>query len=147
MLQFSKSICFILMTAALLVIAPVNSRFAEAAEDTELAKQMEVIQDNLKKLRKSVKSAAENAQSLESLDKMQQATVASKAMTPAKAKSVPEAERAKFLAGYRKDMAALLEHLCKIEMALLDNDNAKAEELFKGLKKVEDDGHEKYSDE
>ena len=147
MFQFSKSLSFVLMTAALLVIAPVNSRFAEAADDTELAKQMEIIQDEQKALRKTIKSAAENAASLAALDKMQQATVASKALVPAKAKSVPEADRAKFLAGYRKDMAAMLEHLCKIEVALLDNDNAKAEELFKGLKKVEDDGHEKYSEE
>src|SRR5688572_10164368 len=116
MLQFSKSACFILMTsAALLVIAPASSRVAQAAEDTELAKQMEVIQDEQKKLRKSIKAAAENATSLEALTKMQQATVASKALVPAKAKSVPEPERAKFLAGYRKDMAAMLEHLCKIE--------------------------------
>jgi hypothetical protein len=147
MLQFSKNVCFITAAALLLVIAPVNSRFAQGAEDSELMKQMEVIQDELKKLRKSIKAPAENAQSLESLDKMQQATVASKAQTPAKAKNVPEAERAKFVAAYRKEMAAMLEHLCKIEVALLDNDNAKAEELFKGLKKIEDDGHEKFSEE
>jgi soluble cytochrome b562 len=108
---------------------------------------MEEMNDNLKKLRKSIKNASENAASLETLSKMQHATVAAKVLVPARAAKVPEADRAKFLAGYRKDMAALLEHLCKIEVALLDNDNAKAEELFKGLKKVEDDGHEKYSEE
>ncbi len=147
MFHFRKSIVFTLVSAALLVIAPANARLAFAAEDTELAKHMEEMQDNLKKLRKSVKTPAEDAASLESLTKMQQATVASKALTPKKAATLPEADRAKFVAGYRKEMAALLEHLCKIEVALLDNDNAKAEELFKGLKKIEDDGHEKYSEE
>jgi soluble cytochrome b562 len=147
MFRWSNCIILILMATALFVIAPVSSRFAEAAEDTELAKQMEEMNDNLKKLRKSIKNASENAASLETLSKMQHATVAAKVLVPARAAKVPEADRAKFLAGYRKDMAALLEHLCKIEVALLDNDNAKAEELFKGLKKVEDDGHEKYSEE
>jgi soluble cytochrome b562 len=147
MLQISKGICLALLAAALLVIAPVNSRFAQAAEDTELMKQMEAMQDHLKKLRKSIKDPKENAASLETLTKFQEATVISKQQVPARAAMVPEAERPKFIAAYRKDMAALLEHLCKIEVAILDGDNAKAEELFKGLKKIEDDGHEKYSNE
>jgi hypothetical protein len=147
MLQISKGICLALLAASLLVIAPVNGRFAQAAEDTELMKQMEAMQDHLKKLRKSIKDPKENAASLETLTKFQEATVLSKQQVPARAAMVPEAERPKFIAAYRKEMAALLEHLCKIEVAILDGDNAKAEELFKGLKKIEDDGHEKYSNE
>jgi hypothetical protein len=147
MVHVSKRIVLVGLLSSLLLAAPGGSRIAAAADDTELAKHMESIQDNLKKLRKSIKTPAENPQSLELLTKLQQDTVASKALTPAKAAKAAEAERAKFVAGYRKDMAALLEHLCKIEVALIDNDNAKAEELFKGLKKLEDDGHEKYSEE
>lgn len=146
MFHMNRRVGLIVMCAALLA-APCGLRVAAAAaEDTELAKQMEEMQDHLKKLRRSLKSPEENAASLESLAKIQQATVAAKSETPAKAAQVPEAERAKFVAGYRKDMAALLEHLCKIEVALLDNDNAKAEDLFKEIKQIEDDGHEKYSD-
>ena len=146
MFQIGKSIVLALLAVGLLVVAPVNDRSAQAAEDTELMKQMEEMQDHLKKLRKSIKDPKENAASLETLTKFQQLTVTSKALVPARAAQVPEAERAKFVAGYRKDMAALLGHLCQIEVALLDNDNAKAEELFKGLKQIEDDGHEKYSE-
>ena len=143
------SLPLLLLLAALFAAAPalLTPGVAMAADDTELAKQMEVIQDEQKALRKSIKSAGDNAASLEALTKMQQATIASKALVPAKAAEMPEAERAKFVAAYRKDMAAMLEHLCKIETALLDNDNAKAEQLFKGLKKIEDDGHEKFSEE
>jgi soluble cytochrome b562 len=152
MVQFNKRILFFLIAAALMVIAPASPRASLAAEpkasgDTELAKQMEEIQDNLKKLRKTVKDPAANKDTLETLSKLQALTVSSKALVPAKAAGVAEGERAKFVAGYRKDMAALLEHLCKIETAVLDNDNAKADELFKQLKKIEDDGHEKYSDQ
>jgi soluble cytochrome b562 len=146
MLNVNRSICLTILSALLAVgIAPVGP--ALAAEDTELAKQMEIVQDHQKKLRKTIKNASDNAASLDALSHMQAATVACKALVPAKAASVPEAERAKFVAGYRKEMAAMLEHLCKIETAVLEGDNAKAEELFKGLKKIEDDGHEKYSEE
>ena len=147
MIQFNKSVLFVLLAAGLMVLAPSGPRVSFAAEDTELAKQMEQIQDHLKKLRKTVKDAAANKDSLETLSKLQALTVSSKALVPAKAAARPEAERAKFVAGYRKDMAALLEHFCKIETAVLDNDNAKAEELFKQIKKLEDAGHEKYSDQ
>jgi hypothetical protein len=151
MIQFNKSVLYMLFAATLMVIAPANSRLAFAADekskDTELSKKMEEIQDNLKKLRKTVKDSASNQQTLETLSKLQQLTIASKSLTPAKAANVPEADRAKFVTGYRKSMASLLEHFCKIETAVLDNDNAKAEELFKQLKKIEDDGHEKYSDQ
>jgi hypothetical protein len=138
----------ILLLASLLLAAPFTAaRLARAAEDTELAKQMEQMDDEMKKLRKSLKDAASNAASLESLTKLQQWTVTAKALTPAMAAAMPEAEKAKFVAAYRKDMAGLLAAYAQIEVAVLDNDNAKAEELFKGLKQIEDDGHEKYSEE
>ncbi len=134
------------LLAALFVTAQLAPRIA-SADDTELAKQMEAMDDDLKKLRKSLKVPAENAASLETLTRLQQVTVSCKALIPAMAAEMPEADKAKFVAGYRKDMALLLTHLCQIETAVIDGDNAKAEELFKGLKKIEDDGHEKYSEE
>ena len=145
MIRSNKNACLLLLVS-LFAVATVSSPVARAADDTELAKHMEEMQDNLKKLRKSVKSAEENTASLETLAKVQAAAVASKVLVPAKAATVPEADRAKFVAGYRKDMVALLEQLGKIEVALLDNENAKAEELFKALKGIEEAGHEKYSE-
>ena len=137
----------VLLLAGVLLAAPAVTRLASAAEDTELAKQMEQMDDEMKKLRKSLKDPAANAASLEALTKLQELTVASKSLVPTKAAALPEAEKAKFVAAYRKDMAGLLAAYAQIEVAVLDGENAKAEELFKGLKKIEDDGHEKYSDE
>ena len=145
MMKLKTNVAWILL-AGMALASPLAVRPA-LADDTELAKQMEVMQDAQKELRKSIKSAEGNPTSLEALTKFQQATVASKALVPAKAAALPEAEKAKFVAAYRKDMNALLSHLIQIEVAILDGDQAKAEELFKGLKKIEDDGHEKFSDE
>ena len=147
MLMTKRGVPVLLLSALLLASPFAATRFALAAEDTELAKQMEQMDDEMKKLRKSLKDPATNAASLETLTTLQQLTVTSKALTPAKAAAMPEAEKAKFVAAYRKDMAALLAAYAQIEVAVLDGDNAKAEKLFKDLKKIEDDGHEKYSDE
>jgi hypothetical protein len=146
MITLKKNVAFLLL-AGLLMSAPLAVRPARAAEDTELSKHMEQMKEAQKNLRKSIKDPAQNKASLDALTKFQEHTVASKALVPAKAAKLPEAEKAKFVAAYRKEMAGLLTHLAQIETAVLDNDNAKAEELFKGLKKVEDDGHEKFSEE
>ena len=143
MMNMTKNIAWVLL-AGLVLASPVAVR---AADDTELAKQMEVMKDAQKDLRKSLKDAAAKDASLESLTKFQQATVVSKGLVPVKAAKLPDAEKSKVIAAYRKEMSVLLAHLVQIENAVLDGDNAKAEELFKGLKKLEDDGHEKFSDE
>ena len=139
-----KNICIALIASAFLVLSPAT-RAAE--EETPLAKEMNAMDDNLKALKKIIANAAENKKSLELLDKVQASVVASKSMTPAEVKNIPEAERAQWVADYRKEMAVLLEHLCKMEVAIIDGKNADAETLFKGLKKIEDDGHEKFTAE
>src|SRR5688572_31355351 len=110
MKNLKTSVAWVLF-AGMVLTGAVAVRPAMAAEDTELAKQMEAIQDAQKKLRKSIKSPGENAASLEALTAMQQATVACKALVPAKAVKMPEAEKAKFVSAYRKDMVAMLNHL------------------------------------
>jgi hypothetical protein len=110
MKKLKTSVVWVLFAGVILAAAiAVRPPAALAAEDTPLAKQMEQIQDAQKKLRKTVKDPAQNAASLEALTAMQQATVASKALVPARAAKVPEADRAKFVAAYRKEMVAMLD--------------------------------------
>ena len=118
-----------------------------AAADTELAKHMEEPEDHLKKLRRSLRKAEENAESLQHIDKALEEAVECKALLPAKAARVPEAERAQFVNNYRKDMVAVIMDLCQMELAVLEGNNDRAQEIHKGLKTKEDEGHEKYTDE
>ena len=118
-----------------------------AAVDTELAKHMEELQDHLKKLRRTLRKAEDNAESLQHIDKALEELVECKALIPAKAANVPEAERAQFVNGYRKDMVAVIMDLCQMELAVLEGNNDRAQEIHKGLKTKEDEGHEKYIDE
>lgn len=152
--RFRKTLAPVLIGAALLSAVPFGLNAAAPAADaakrtpvtdTELAKQMEIIDEGMKKLRRSLRQPEQNAESLEMIAKMQAATVASKGMVPVMAKSVPEAERAKFIAAYRKDMAAMLAEIAQLEIALLDGDNKKAQELHKSLSDREDSGHEKFT--
>ena len=114
--------------------------------DTELAKQMEIIDEGLKKLRRSLRKPDTNKESLETISQVQAAAVASKALTPAKAAKLPDAERQKFVAAYRKDMAAMIVQLLNMEIAVLEGNNDKAMEIHKKMKDIEDEGHKKYEE-
>ena len=115
------------------------------SKDTELEKQMKVIDTAMKKLRRLIKDPANNKESLDLLQQMQTGAVASKKETPAHLSEAPEADRPKLLNGYRKDMAKVIGTMCEMEMALLDNNNDKAADLLKNLKDQEEAGHEKYN--
>jgi soluble cytochrome b562 len=107
---------------------------------------MEIIDEGLKKLRRTLRKPDTNKESLEIINQVQAAAVASKALTPAKAAKMPEAERQKFVAGYRKDMAAMIVQLLNMEIAVLDGNNDKANEIHKSMKQIEDEGHKKYEE-
>src|SRR5215213_5047647 len=107
MKQLTKRTVLAVMLSAM-VGAPAGMQFARAAAqddkdskekkvvdlDTELAKQMEVIDSGVKKLRRSLRKAESNKDSLETIEKVHAAAVKAKDMTPAMAAKVPEAKRA-----------------------------------------------------
>ena len=148
-----RTIAAVVMAA--LVGAPCGMAFARAAAqdeekkvvdlDTELAKQMEVIESGVKKLRRSLRKAESNKESLETIEKVHAAAVKSKDMTPAMAAKVPEAERAKFVENYKKDMETFIKTMDEMKAAVKDSKNDKAMELYQSIKKQEEKGHEKYT--
>jgi soluble cytochrome b562 len=132
-----------LLVAFSLVAAPARSAPAEAKE-TELQKKMEEIETGLKKLRRTLRKTEENAESLKTIGQVKAAMEASKKLAPAMAASVPEAERAKFIESYKKDMDVVIAEMGKMEKAVKDGKNADAQAVLKKLTELEEAGHEKY---
>jgi soluble cytochrome b562 len=114
--------------------------------DTELAKQMETIDEAMKKLRRTLRKAESNKESFDWIEKMEKAAVKAKDMTPAMASKVPETERAKWVEAYKKDMETMIKTVGEMKAAVKDAKNDKAQELYKTLKTQEDKGHEKYTE-
>jgi len=138
--------------AALFLVLPSApagaARQDEATEDdTPLLKDMEVIQDQLKFLRRNLKKPEENPASLAAIQEMQRAAVACKAMDFPMAEAAEGEAREELLTGYKLEMIGLIESLLQMERALLAGDNDKARELYKTVKAFEDSGHEKYLEE
>jgi hypothetical protein len=116
----------------------------EKVKKSELNNEMEDMDEAMKKLRRSVRKAEQNEASLKLLQEIQTKAVACKDMVPTRAAKVPEADRAKFVTAYRKEMAAVLIDLLQMEQALLDGDNSKAQEIYKAIGEREDKDHDQF---
>jgi len=143
---------FALSLVALFLALP--SAPAEAArqddateEDSPLLKDMEVIQDQLKFLRRNLKKPEENPASLAALQEMQRAAVACKGMSFPMADRAEGEAKAELIKGYKLETIGLIESMLQMERALLAGDNDKARELYKTVKAFEDSGHEKFTEE
>jgi len=114
--------------------------------DTELAKQMETIDEGMKKLRRSLRKPENNKESLEWIEKIEKAAAKSKDLIPARAAKVPEGERAKYVENYKKDMDTFIKSVGDMKAAVKDGKNDLAQDIYKTLKTQEDKGHEKYTE-
>ncbi|MAF65558.1 MAG: hypothetical protein CMJ84_07855 [Planctomycetes bacterium] len=122
----------------------------EAASDepeTALAGHMETLESHLAKLRRTLRDEARRDESLGHIAAIQLAVLASKAEAPVMTPGLPEGERAAFQTAYRREMVGMLKELCELEVAVLDGNTGVARTLYKGIRKLEDDGHERYTED
>lgn len=146
-----RTLCVLLIAATALFVAmalaPSPVAAEEAAEASPLHKQMEILQEAVKQLRRQVKDPARNPQSLELVVQMQTSVILAKTYVPPLAQTLAEEKRPEFLMGYRKKMIELADALLELELALLDGKNAQAEELLKKSLELRFKGHQQYKGE
>ena len=119
----------------------------EGGEHSEMHERMEAIEDHLRFLRRSLRKPEQDAESLEKIVATQMELLICKGLDPERAAAIPEADRAEFLRGYKKEMIVALQGMLKLEQAILDGDHEAAKEIFKDVKRVEKSGHAAYRDE
>ncbi|MGJ8635036.1 MAG: cytochrome b562 [Luteolibacter sp.] len=114
------------------------------ADDTELGKQMDAMNDAYKAFRREEDPAKGAALALEA----QQAMIKAVAETPELLKDMPDGpEKTKALANYRRMMGLLISNLAEIEIAFLDGDLDKVKELIDVLRASKKEGHNKFIEE
>jgi soluble cytochrome b562 len=121
----------------------VQSSIAED-EETPLGKQMEVMSDAYKAMRREEDPAKGAALAREAQDAM------IKAITeiPKLVKEMPDgAEKAKASADYRKSVGSLISTLASMELAFLDNDLDKVKEIVSTMRDIKKEGHDKFMEE
>ncbi|HEX6883341.1 MAG TPA: hypothetical protein VF530_08165 [Planctomycetota bacterium] len=143
-----KPILLACTTLAVLLLPFASARPQDDEhEETELAHQMETIEDTVKLLRKHLKEPATWPQALEALAEIERLSLACKALAPASAEKLPEAERAAFVTAYRRTMVDFLMRQLELEAALLDGDAEATKAAFDRFRAMEDSAHERFAPE
>ena len=113
------------------------------ADDTELGKKMDELNDHYKSIRRE-EDPAKGAVSAREAQKL---IAASLDMEPAMLASVKGPAKENALAMYRQLMGESYVLLCKIEQAYLAKDMDKAAALYAELKELRKQGHDKFIEE
>jgi len=113
------------------------------ADDTPLAEEMDELSGSLKGLRK----AETYADKVKLVQAAQGHTINSLKYLPAIFKDISDAkEKALATADYKRLIGLSYAALCELEEAYLKEDDEKAKELLKNLKKLKKEAHKKYTE-
>ena len=111
---------------------------------TELTDRMEKLSGAYRKLPKLVADPAQNAEALAQVAIIKESVAAALKLEPEKTKTLPEADRAKFVADYQAKMKEFSATVDKLEAALKANDNATAAKLVDEMKTERNDDHKQF---
>jgi hypothetical protein len=116
----------------------------ETKPETELTKQMDKMNAAFRKLRRQATDPKLNADSLAQVAILKEFATASAKLEPAKAATIPEADRAKWVAEYRAKMTETIALVDKLEAALKAGQNEEAGKLVSDLNAHQRAGHKEY---
>ena len=147
------------MIALALCLGPATALRAEDDKPKDLAAHMEVINKNMKKLKKDVADSAKNESSAKLAGEACAAAAAAKEMVPAKAKEIPADKREKFVAEYKAMMENIPTYIERkqglqqpdylhpsLEAALKEGKNDEAQKLYDTLMGMKKTGHDKFTE-
>ncbi len=116
-------------------------------KQTDLEKKMESMNRAFRKLRKQISDSAQNASSLELVATIREGAQDSLTLTPEKAATLPESERAKFISDYQDGIKKLIGKLDALSDALKANKNDVAEADLKDIASFQRDEHKEFRKE
>ena len=115
-------------------------------EETPLSRQMEQLDHAMDFLKRGLRDPAKKDACLAQVANAQAACVAAKLLVPKMAATTAEADRPAFVTDFRKGIATLLIEFTNLELALLNGDKDAALASYKKLEKMEDEGHDNFTD-
>lgn len=146
----------ILLSLALLAGAALASRPLVAAipgddeshdVDSALHEGMNQLNRSLRTLRKSLRDESRDAESLLVVAEAERGASRCKTETPPLTAQQPEAERAAYVAEFRRALIEVQRGLLDVEEALLAGDREGAQARLKAVKKLEGPGHDRFAPE
>lgn len=116
----------------------------EKKPETELSMKMEKMNGAFRKLRRQAGDPAMNADSLEQVAILRESAEASLKLAPAKAESMPAADRQKWVAEYQVEMGKLVDTIKTLDAALKAGQNEEAAKIVQALAGMQRTAHKEY---
>ena len=118
----------------------------ESHDESPLVKNMEVMQTNLKALRRMLGKVEKQADALQAVDALQGAARACLVFEPDSSSAIEDsALRAESRIGYQRRMVEVYDVLLQLELAIHKGDGAQQKTLYKALGKSKQAGHDAYN--
>jgi soluble cytochrome b562 len=134
----------LLSTPMCLFFGAVARAEEEKKVKSELHKKMELMDEGMKKLKRTLRKADQNDVSLKTIGQIIELATTCRDMTPSEAAKMDEAKRKTFLEQYRAAMGKVITTMEEMKKAVAAGDLDKAKELRTALKDMEEDGHDKF---
>jgi soluble cytochrome b562 len=132
--------------ALALVVAVLSLQGAARADDSPLAERMDIINKNVKKLKKSLPESSQNADSIALATEACKAAAECKTLVPAKIKDLPAEAKAKAQAEYAKMVDELVASFQGMIKALKENKNDEAQKFYEAVMDLKKRGHDKFTE-
>lgn len=115
-----------------------------AEDDTPLGKNMSGMNKALRTLKRQIADASKKDENIGLLEKIKTSIAEASKLEPKKTKEVPEAEKAAYIAKYKKQMEELGKTFDEIETAVKADKAADAKALFDKLGEQKEKGHKDF---
>ncbi len=132
-----------LLTLALTLA--ISSTFTFAEEDTALAKEMKVVNKNLRTLKRQVEDASKKDENLALIATAKKSIDAALKLEPEKTKDVPAGEKAAYVQKYKAQMGDLGKTFDELEAAVKAGKVDDAKKLFEKLSEEKEKGHKDFA--
>lgn len=123
----------------------IGASFAVAEEDTQLTKEMKVVNKSLRTLKRQVEDAAKKDENLALIAASKKAIEASLKLDPAKTKDVPAGEKAAYLDKYKAQMNDLAKSFDELDAAVKAGKADDAKKVFEKLSEQKEKGHKDFA--
>jgi soluble cytochrome b562 len=137
-----KIITLIATLALGLTLAGHTARADE--KETPLGDKMKIIAKSVKQLKNQIADATKQQSSIDLVEAAQKAAQDAKLLVPAKAASVPDADRPKFITDFQAQIDVLIKQFATIDTDLHNGKYDDAQKDFNDLNAIKRDGHKQF---
>ena len=134
-----------ILFSTLLLGAALGTHATRADEkETPLGDKMKIISKSVKQLKNQITDPTQQQSSIALVQTAESAAKDARGLVPAKAASVPDADRPKFISDFQAQIDVLIKQFDTINAALAAGKYDDAQKAFNDLANIKRDGHKQF---